>query len=776
MATTNLRPISNGDRTEWPHVYPTNIAHWQAVDETTSDDNTTRIWVKGASAEVIDLFNCTQLDLPIGTTFASLTVKVMLLGGAARFRTIVKTHNVEYHGAIKLGVGDPDGDYNLIYDTWTTNPYTGTSWTQDELNSVQIGVVAIQYVSGGCSPTNSGERDATMVWGTVEYTVPNIELTQKCFRFYTDDAGLNSATAKANENTSLTNFTAVQTIRLRIATECTGDYHSDVSRVLQWRTPYTAWADVAADTGDVQLEASPNYADFAATTKRLTGSSYTFTAGEGKDRTNSTTDLELNHNYYVEDEWCLRVMENAAGKTLEFRLVNVDTGYDTYTVTPSITVITPVRDLAYIYPSGDVDVANWHSSAIGGSCYELIDDYIIEPTLPDITKYVYADTLGVSCEFSFSNIHIYDATILTIRLWVYSKLDSLDDTLRAQFKIDGEYSVPQTFELTTGYAWRSVEISGIWTVELVNDLTVKLLAGGTGDSTRTVYAMYCELEYAIPYTAFLAQTYDSQKGELSLGSKIRLYIDGYLAGNCTEGVPIDAGVKVLQYSAYGEDNLVHDERYIQTEQSITLVEAAGSNTIKYLLGGFLPTTDVTPRVTNIKYKNVSTHVLVVETLNDTRDGYGKFSQCVCRFQGAFGAPKGTPEGALIRTIKGICSVPIETIGQRGHFVSRRVEVYKTDSGYSGSWGDLRPLNLVDIEEDIYATYLEIQAVSADGYPRTCRLHVSKSNVGISGNGGWVNVPDEDVALAGLTGDVTHAWVVFLHGESVLQTHDTRYGE
>lgn len=94
------------------------------------------------------------------------------------------------------------------------------------------------------------------------------------------------------------------------------------------------------------LSPSANIADAAATatTQQLTGGTGTFTAGRISDDTNPLPSIDIGADGFTELEWALTAVSGFAadGDVYEFRVVRNDQVLDTYSVTPTLTIGTPV--------------------------------------------------------------------------------------------------------------------------------------------------------------------------------------------------------------------------------------------------------------------------------------------------------------------------------------------------------------------------------------------------------------------------------------------------
>ena len=131
-----LRPNGAGDSAQNAPYPDSGEANWEDVDEEVADDDTT--YVKANSGETDD-------DLyAIPTTSLSGTINSVTIytrvkeeqGNSAEAWALLKTHATVYTGNGHLD----DSDWTTHSDVWTTNPNTGSAWTWDEINALQIGI------------------------------------------------------------------------------------------------------------------------------------------------------------------------------------------------------------------------------------------------------------------------------------------------------------------------------------------------------------------------------------------------------------------------------------------------------------------------------------------------------------------------------------------------------------------------------------------------------------------------------------------------------------
>ena len=105
MATQNLYPNAAGDLTQFPTVEPSSINHFQAVDETSADDDTSYVQ----------------------TNQEELSIQKILI-----------KENSTTTGVSK-GFTDHT-NYNNYTNQWTTKPSDSSAFTVTDINNLQIGV------------------------------------------------------------------------------------------------------------------------------------------------------------------------------------------------------------------------------------------------------------------------------------------------------------------------------------------------------------------------------------------------------------------------------------------------------------------------------------------------------------------------------------------------------------------------------------------------------------------------------------------------------------
>ncbi len=162
MATEILRPNGAGSGAAIPDQYPDSGEHWDKVDEATPDEDATYVACGYKGGYPRDLY-----ALPQHTGVGSISsVTVYCRGKCSNtptrdsLRIYILTSGTEYYEAKTVTTG-----YAGYSKQWTASPYTGNSWTWDEIDALEAGVAL-----------RSGDADnywatrCTQVWVVVDYS------------------------------------------------------------------------------------------------------------------------------------------------------------------------------------------------------------------------------------------------------------------------------------------------------------------------------------------------------------------------------------------------------------------------------------------------------------------------------------------------------------------------------------------------------------------------------------------------------------------------------
>ena len=124
MPTQNLYPNAAGDLTQFPTVEPSSINHFQAVDETSADDDTS--YIESGTEELTD-----------------------------RYFIVIKENSTT------TAVEKSDSTSYVNYtNQWTTKPSDSSAFTVTDINNLQIGV----KFTGEDNPTNQTDLFNIQDW------------------------------------------------------------------------------------------------------------------------------------------------------------------------------------------------------------------------------------------------------------------------------------------------------------------------------------------------------------------------------------------------------------------------------------------------------------------------------------------------------------------------------------------------------------------------------------------------------------------------------------
>lgn len=167
MVAVILRPTGNGATQEWSSQYPGSGSHYDKVDESVADDDTTYIYSTGAPT---DTFSITPTVLGGKINSVSVVVRLYPLGYNAAEDAhawgVVRTYDTDYPHASSQDF--TYSTYTTLTFTWTTNPNTSSAWTWSEIYNMQIGVKAT------VSSTVPTVR-CTQIYASVDYTVETVK-------------------------------------------------------------------------------------------------------------------------------------------------------------------------------------------------------------------------------------------------------------------------------------------------------------------------------------------------------------------------------------------------------------------------------------------------------------------------------------------------------------------------------------------------------------------------------------------------------------------------
>jgi hypothetical protein len=145
-ATEILRPDGAGDVTNVNWVYPDTIQHWDAVNDTTPDDDNSYVSAAGGkwSYDLYSIADHTTGSGPINYVKVYMRCKALSTPTQTSAQVVIKTNGTEYRGSEQT-VTTSYADYS---EQWNTNPETGSAWTWTEIDALQAGV-ALRDATGG---------------------------------------------------------------------------------------------------------------------------------------------------------------------------------------------------------------------------------------------------------------------------------------------------------------------------------------------------------------------------------------------------------------------------------------------------------------------------------------------------------------------------------------------------------------------------------------------------------------------------------------------------
>jgi len=170
-------------------------------------------------------------------------------------------------------------------------------------------------------------------------------ITARAFRFY-EDGSETGSTAIAAESTNITRSVVAgnSALQLRYGVQESGAGSASGATTDDYQVQYAknggAYTSVGAATTNVRAFPSANLTDAAATTQRLSAGSGSFVAGEIDEADGIVTDWQLTANNFSELLYSLELVsaDLAHNDTLDFRVLRNGAVFNTYSVTPRITV------------------------------------------------------------------------------------------------------------------------------------------------------------------------------------------------------------------------------------------------------------------------------------------------------------------------------------------------------------------------------------------------------------------------------------------------------
>ncbi|MBA7678007.1 hypothetical protein ES703_86274 [subsurface metagenome] len=161
MATIILRPNDAGSETSIDKQFPAADQHWDKVAEVIPDEDATYVENKSGPAGgwQRDLYSL-PTPSPHSENINFITVYILTKHNVSKTKAVIRTHGTTYEGA------EVDaGAWVKWLEQWVNNPFTGSPWTWDEINDLEIGVAL-----SGSTATPDWSR-CTQVYVEINYGV-----------------------------------------------------------------------------------------------------------------------------------------------------------------------------------------------------------------------------------------------------------------------------------------------------------------------------------------------------------------------------------------------------------------------------------------------------------------------------------------------------------------------------------------------------------------------------------------------------------------------------
>ena len=142
-----------------------------AVNEEVADDDSTFLYGNsGLGTQDFSSSFTTDWDVTAGgivkvTTYIRCRKHDGTVSVGNAYTYIRNSSNEEAFGSSNA-LGTSYAEYNTEY---STSPFTGSAWTSEELEGLQIGV-KLETDSEGSNPANPGAVKCTQIWAVIEYT------------------------------------------------------------------------------------------------------------------------------------------------------------------------------------------------------------------------------------------------------------------------------------------------------------------------------------------------------------------------------------------------------------------------------------------------------------------------------------------------------------------------------------------------------------------------------------------------------------------------------
>lgn len=171
---------------------------------------------------------------------------------------------------------------------------------------------------------------------------------QPQFRGRNDDGNETTASWKAAVNTNFSQLADVNfRLRLTVQSLVGATANSPISPTLYVSRNGGSYQAVTSSSTIARLFTSSNVTDLTSTTQQLSSGIGTFATGSvnTSSSTAASSTITPAGNPVTEDEWCLQIrsVDTSPGDTITFQSRSgTGTAFPSYTVTPSITIQTPV--------------------------------------------------------------------------------------------------------------------------------------------------------------------------------------------------------------------------------------------------------------------------------------------------------------------------------------------------------------------------------------------------------------------------------------------------
>ncbi len=193
-SSPTFRPNGNGSYTQWTNNVPSSSAHFQNVDEATSDEDAS--YISATADGLWDTYTHNPSGLTTGTLIQSVSVYVRAKYAAAGSNNIVAPALVS--GGKQVWADKTiTSSYANYMGTWTADPATGLPWTISGVDAAQIGVRK-SYAGA--------DVHVTQVWAVVNYIGGPSFAGASCVRY---DVTMDGSVGNTDLQLIFSHYTAV---------------------------------------------------------------------------------------------------------------------------------------------------------------------------------------------------------------------------------------------------------------------------------------------------------------------------------------------------------------------------------------------------------------------------------------------------------------------------------------------------------------------------------------------------------------------------------------